>query len=79
MAIKARLRGIESRIPVLECECRTPKMQYIVVHPGEPEPRADVCAKCGRIRPVIAVKYIERAIWDAIQERQFTPITTRPV
>jgi len=66
VAIKARLRSIESRIPVRECECRTQEIQYVVVHPGEPEPPADECQKCGRTRPVIVVKYIERALWEAI-------------
>ena len=67
MAIKARLRSIEKRIP--ECECRTRKIEYVVVHPGELEPEAPLCPKCGRVGLVIVVKYGERGMREALRRR----------
>lgn len=66
MAIKGRIRNIESRIGGNPCECQHEKIKYLVVHPGEPEPPAEVCPKCGRAKLRIIVKYVERSLWEAI-------------
>ena len=66
MAIKARLRSIENRIGAQPCECCNEKIEIVTVHPGEPEPPAEICPKCGRTKMMIVVKHVERGMWGQL-------------
>ena len=60
----SRLSRLERSIPKPKCECENARKPCRVAYPGDPQPDAWRCPKCGRVEQMIIVKYLAAGLCD---------------